>query len=169
MSAIYGNVVGASSTLGKSVVIKGTDGTELVGVVTDTEKVFTATPNDIRKGKIAATEDGIIEGQKDIPAYRTTMGTRMILPGSDFTIPLKSYEQYDYTKLQCIITPFDGSLANSVLVEKTIINDNVFAVGSKEILSTVTKNKDTQSIDLNIINNSDKRYIIRYFTYREEE
>lgn len=170
MSIIYGNMVGGGgSGIGNSVIIKGTDGTELVGVVTGKETVLTATPNDIRKGKIAGTESGIVEGTKDIPAYRTTSGTRLVLAGSNFSIPLSLYDKYDYTKLQCVIVVQNTSVADSVVTEKVVIDDAVYAVNSTEKLADVTKDDNTKSINLNITNNTDKKYYIRYFTYREEE
>lgn len=169
MSIIYGNMVGGGGVLGKSVIIKGTDGTELVGVVTDKETVLTATPNDIRKGKIAGTENGIIEGEKEIPAYETTAGTQLIMAGKKFSIPLSLRNKYDYTKLQCVIVAQNTNTTDSVATEKVVINDVVYAVNSTEKLADVTKNAITKSIDLNITNDTDKKYYIRYFTYREEE
>ena len=170
MSAIYGNVVGSSTTLGKSVVIKDDSGTEFVGVVVDQETVLTATPNDIRKGKIAATEDGIIEGEKEIPAYHTTQGARAISVGSEFIITsLKDLNKYDYTKLQAIICDFNTSLSDSVSTNKVCIDDNVYDVQSTERLSVVTKNDNDKIIEFGIINETSKPQILRFFTYKEIE
>lgn len=165
MSVIYGNIVGGNNTLGKSVIIACEDGTELVGVVVDKETVMTATPNDVRAGCVCATEDGIITGTKDIPAYRTTKGSKLIMAGQDFSIPLSLYDKYDYTKLQCIIAEYD----NRVKSDRVVIDDIVYPVNSAEQISVVTKNSETKAIDLNITNDSDKNYVIHYFTYREEE
>ena len=166
---IYGNTVGGGGALGKSVIIQGNDGTELVGVVVGQETVMTATPNDIRKGKIAATEAGIVEGEKEIPAYETTTGTRLITAGSEFKIPLSLRDKYDYTKLQCIIVVQNTDTTDSVAAEKVVINDAVYVVNSVTKLADVTKDTTNKSINLNITNDTDKKYYIRYFTYREEE
>lgn len=165
---IYGNTVGGVSGLGKSVVIKDSYGAEYIGVVVDKETVMTATPNDIRKGKIAATEYGMVEGTQDIPAYRTTTGTRVVPAGSEFTIPLKLYNQYDYTKLQCIIVEKNTTSLDSFKSEKVVLENGVYNVNSLDKLADVTTNSETLSINLNISNDTDQTYYIKYFTYREE-
>lgn len=168
--AIYGNMVGSSGgILGKTVEIISDDGVDLMGVVTDQETVLTASPNDIRKGKIAATEYGIIEGEKDIPAYRTTMAYRLILPNENFSISLPGYNQYDYTKIQCIIALYSSDYSTNAKIKYVSINDSIYSTESSDKLSDITKNSDTKSIDLNITNNSEDTYLIFYFTYREEE
>lgn len=167
-NVIYGNTVGGGGALGKSVIIQGDDGTELVGVVVGQETVMTATPNDIRKGKIAATEAGIVEGEKDIPAYRTTAGYRAIKSGAAFSIPLAVNDKYDYTKIQCIITPYNTNFTDSVAADKIVLGDAVYLVGTTEKIAVISKNTDNKSIDLNITNDSDVNYVIHYFTYREE-
>lgn len=153
----------------KSLVIVDENGNEFTGVVTDEVKVFTATDNDVREGMVYASENGVSTGTKDIPAYRTTAGFCCIASGKPFSIPLKMHDKYDYTKLQCIITPVNTSSSNSVAAEKVVINDAVYQVGSTEKISDVTKNETTKSIDLNIVNDTNLNYYIRYFTYREEE
>lgn len=170
--AIYGNMVGSSGgILGKTVEIISDDGTDLMGVVVDQETVLTATPNDIRKGKIAATEYGIIEGEKDIPAYRTERGFRVIKPGASFSIYFTpdDYDQYNYTQLQCMIAPFNTSISDSYAINKIVINDGVYMTESTNKISDVTKNSETKSIDLNITNDSDVNQFIYFFTYKEEE
>ena len=166
-NVIYSNVVG--STLPKSYVLETEDGITMVGVLVGEETVMTATPNDIRKGKIAATSDGIVEGQKDIPAYRTSTGRIVIVPGKEFSIPLRGYDQDDYTKIQCIIAPYNTTIADSVASDMIVLNDSIFPVGSSEKISEITKNFDNKSIDFNITNNSDINYFIYFFTYRQED
>lgn len=166
--AIYGNTVGGFAPV-KVVQLELEDGTVLEGVVAEEAPVVDATENDVRKGKKAITSMGVIEGQKDIPAYRTTAGTRKIKPGDSFSIPLSGYDKYDYTKLQCIIVQYNTSLSDSVVADKVVINDYLYPVLSTEKISTITKNFTDKSIDFNIINDSENTYVIRYFTYREEE
>lgn len=165
---ILGNATGGFG-FPKTYIITDSDGNELTGVYVESEVVFTATDNDVRAGMTYASDNGVSVGTKDIPIYRTTAGFRGILPGKSFSIPLSGFDKYDYTKLQCIITPLNTSYSDSTSAEKVVIGDSVYNVGSTEKLADVTKNANTKSIDLNIVNNTDINYYIRYFTYREEE
>lgn len=165
---IYGNMVGGGGgTLGKSFRIKDNNGVELIGVVTGQETIMTATENDVREGKVFASENGITTGTKRIPAYETTQASCFILQGESFSIPLEKYDKYDYTKVQGIITKYNSKPLQRMSAEKVIIGDNVYAVNSSEVLSTITKNAETKSIDLNIVNDTNDIYIIYYFTYKE--
>ena len=59
---IVGNAVGCYSPMGKTFIIEDENGNEIVGVVVGQETVFTATSDDIVKGKVAATDDGVVVG-----------------------------------------------------------------------------------------------------------
>ena len=166
--AIYGNMIGSSGgILGKTVEIISDDGVDLIGVVVDQEQVLDAKPSDVRIGKKVVSDNGIIEGTNTIN-YRTQSGSRLIKPGQSFSIPLTMYNQYDYTKFQGIIVLFNSDYSDSAETMAITINDSVFSATNYNKLSDITKNIDTKSIDLNITNNSDNIYSIRYFTYREE-
>lgn len=167
---INGNAVGGIVGYGKTFVLTDEIGNELTGVVVDEEVIFTADPvTDIREGKVAATDQGVVTGSKKIPAYHTNAGTQLILPNSNFSIPLSQDNAYNYTALQCMIALADlNDLENSVDTDRIVLNDTVFQVNSTTQLSNVTKNNETLSIDLNLVNNSENYYIIYYFTYREE-
>lgn len=165
---ISGNMVGSYSQIGKTFILTDENGVELTGVVVDQETIFTAGDNDVREGMVYASDCGVSTGTKNIPAYRTTEGYRGIPVGSAFSISLPQYNKYDYTKLQCIIAPFNTSVNNSVAVDKTVIDDYVYEVGSIEKIADVVKNHTDLSVDLNIINTSASPYIIRFFTYKEE-
>lgn len=167
MAIIVGNSVGGASPL-KTLILEDPSGLEITGVVTESEQVLTAVASqDIREGKVAITSDGIVTGSKRIPAYETTQSNYCVLPGASFSIPLEDYDKYDYTKFQCMIAKYNTSPSDSVTVDRVVINNNVYAVNSSTVLSSVTKNKDTKSIDLNINNNTDDTYIIYYVTYKE--
>lgn len=168
MSKIYGNVVGGISTP-KVFQLELEDGTVLEGVVAEEKPVITATANDVRKGKTVITSQGLIEGEKDIPAYRTTVGYRQVKPGEAFYIPLSGYDKYDYTKLQCMIVLKNTKPSDSVATEKIVLDDAVYPVESIDKISDVTKDFDNKSIELNLINNTEQTYYIRYYTYRQEE
>ena len=166
--AIYGNPVGGALNA-KTFMLEVNDGkTEIAATVVGEETVFDATPNDVRTGKKFATSSGVEVGTKDIPAYRTAQGAVIIKPNENFSIVLEGYSQYDYTKLQCLISKFNTSVDDSVAVDKVVIGDNVYAVNSTIPLAAVTKDAATKSIKLNIKNESSVDYVLRYFTYREE-
>ena len=166
--AIYGNPVGGALNA-KTFMLEVNGGeTEIAATVVGEETVFDATPNDVRTGKKFATSSGVEVGTKDIPAYRTAQGAVIIKPNENFSIVLEGYSQYDYTKLQCLISKFNTSVDDSVAVDKVVIGDNVYAVNSTIPLASVTKDAATKSIKLNIKNESSVDYVLRYFTYREE-
>ena len=59
---IYGNVVGGNSGLGKTLLIEDENGNQVAGAVVDNITLVTATADDIKLGKTAVTEDGIVTG-----------------------------------------------------------------------------------------------------------
>lgn len=141
-------------------------GNEATAVYVEEATVFDATANDIRSGKTAATESGVTLGTKDIPAYHLVEGYTAVPNGEAFKFSAGS--KYDYTSLQAILCPFSGSMANSVAADKVVIGDKVYAVNSTEPIATVTKDSETQTIDLGISNDSGSPYVLRYFGYKEE-
>lgn len=168
--SISGNLVGSYSSLGKTFIIVDEDGNEITGVCVDNPVVFTAGDNDVREGMVYAGDNGVSMGTKNIPIYRTAAGFYIIKPNSSFSVPLRSYDQYDYTVFQCMVSIADlTNINNSVCTEKISINNCVYDVNSTVKISDVVKNIEQKSIDLNITNNSDNYYLIHYFTYKEEE
>lgn len=164
---IYGNVVGGSNGIGKTFIIEDAAGNELVGIVTDRSITFDAGPNDIRAGKVAATQNGVTIGEKVIPSYNTREGYKIIPSGSQFVVSLPDHEGYNFTKFQGIICPVSGTIAESVAAEGVVINDGLYPALSSERLSTVVKNDETKSVDLGITNTNASTYVLRYFTYKE--
>lgn len=145
------------------------NGNEIPAVFVSEETVFNATANDIREGMVAATDNGVTIGTKDIPTYNTYEGMRLIPVGSTFTIPSidTDINNYDYTKLQAVFCTYNTSMANSVSTDKVSIEDHVYNVNSIEPISTVVKDHDNKSINFGITNNTDKPCVIRFFTYKE--
>lgn len=168
MSKIYGNATGGFG-IPKTFVLTDKNGNEFTGVVVGERAVFTANAaQDIRKGKVAATDAGVVTGSAIIPNYETCTGQIVVDPGSEFQLTaLTENDMYDYTELQCIICPFNSSVDESVSAEQVVIGDNVYGVNSTVIVATVAKNKTEKSIDFNLTNTTDIPYIIRYFTYKE--
>lgn len=141
------------------------DGNEYAASYIDSDLIYTATANDIRKGCTALTGSGVIEGNKEIPAYYTSEGYVLVTAGSSVKIP--KVTDCDYTKLQALFCKFNGNITNSVFTEKVCINDSVYAVASTEALSEVTINTHDQSIDFGVMNDGEDPLIIRYFMYKE--
>ena len=139
-------------------------GNEIPAVYVDSETILTATANDIRKGSVAVTDEGVTTGEKEIPAYITTEGYKAITNGSSFILQIP---RYDYTKLQAIFCPYNKNFESSVAAEKVAINDSVYPVQSATPEATITLNDDIGYIDFGITNTSGKPYLIRYFTYKE--
>lgn len=170
MAKIYGNTVGATGGLPKSFLLETEDGVQLVGVTVGEETVFDATDNDVREGKIYASDNGVSTGTKNIPSYHTTTGYRLITSGSTFaTYPLANLNLYDFTELQVIICPFVETVDNSTAAEKVVINENVYVVNSNEPIATVIRDGENKTINLGIINDSEGLYLMRYFTYKETD
>lgn len=167
MSKIYGNATGGFG-FPKTYILTDEDGNEFTGVYVDKETIFDATDNDVRENLVYAGKDGKSVGTKVIPGYQTTKASKLIRPDESYSIPLSHLDKYDYTKFQCVIAKFNTSFADSVSVNKVALEDNIFDVNSTEVLSQITKNADTKSIDFNIINNTEDTYVIHYFTYKEE-
>lgn len=166
MSGLYGNATGGFG-IPKMVEIVDGNGNTLVGTVTDSAVVFDATREDVKVGKMFASNDGVQEGI-DTKTYRTTQASRAILPGESFSIPLEDNDMYNYTKFQAMIANFNITIDDSVSVNKIVFNDVVYDVNSTAKLSNVAKNTLTKSIDLNITNSTSDTYVIHYSTYKEE-
>lgn len=164
---ISGNMVGGAAPL-KTLILEDADGVQLTGVVVGSEVVFTAdASSDIREGKVAATDAGVVTGSAIIPNYETITGQKIIRAGSVFKLTLSQRDAYDYTELQCIICPFNSSIDDSVAAEMVIIGDCIYNANSTTLVATVLKNPDDKSIDFNLTNTSDVSYIVRFFTYKE--
>lgn len=166
---IVGNVIGGHPVTPRTYIIQMDNGEEVPAVLVGSETVFTATANDIREGKVAASDTGIVTGDKVIPAYHTSEGYRIITPGSSITIPNlnTSIDSYDYTKLQAMVCIFNINETNSVQTEKVSIGNSVYNVQSTEPISEVTKDHESKIIDFGILNESDGMQILRFFMYKE--
>ena len=166
--AIYGNPVGGALNA-KTFMLEVNGGkTEIAATVVGEQTVFDATENDVRKGMTFASSNGVKVGTKHIPAYETCEGYRLIKANEDFKIELVAFDLYNYTKLQCIICPYNTSIASSVSAEKVVLDDNVYPTNSTTVLANVTKDTVNKTINLGIPNDSSTQYVIRFFTYRED-
>lgn len=159
----------AGEYMPKSFIFVDGNGNEFPGVTVEKETVFTATANDIREGKVAASALGVVTGDKFIPTYVTLDGCSLISNGQTITLKnLLRPNSYDFKILQAIICPYAGSIANSVAAEKVGIGEKVYEVKSTVAISTITRDHTNKAIDFGITNNSGSLCVIRYFTYKEE-
>lgn len=166
LSRHTGSGSGSEDVAGQTYILVDEAGNECPAVYVDSEVVFTADENDIREGKVAATGTGVVVGTKEIPAYYVMEGYSAVPSGSRFSIP--AGKLYDFTKLQAIICPWSGTISGSVAAEKVAIADSVYSVNSVESIAVVTKDGENQTIDLGFANETDKTYVLRYFSYKEE-
>lgn len=150
-------------------ILRDEAGTEVVGVLVSTETVLTATEDDIRKDKLAVTEEGITKGTKVIPKYYVSYGYKLISPGKKiaFQILNSGVEVVDYTKLQAIICQYAGSISKSTAAEMIAIEESVYSVKSNEKEAAITKDKETHTIDFGVTNTSENRYVVRYVICKE--
>lgn len=154
--------VGSDDT--QTYILVDENGIEYPAVMVDNPVVLTATRNDVRIGTTAVTEEGVITGEKEIPPYYATDGTKVVTNNSPFVISIRDY---DYTKLQVILCPYDKNMANSVSAEKVVINDSLYPVRSTTVETIVSVNEELKRIELGVVNTSGSPYIIRFFTMKE--
>jgi len=141
------------------------NGNEYPAVMTAKEVILTAdAATDIRKGTVAVTDKGVVTGEKEIPAYHVTQGSRAIPDGRNCEINVQNYE---YTKLQAVMCLFNTDSSNSVAADRVVIDSKVYPVQSTIAEASVTTKSDPGSIDFGITNTSGKPYLIRYFSYKE--
>ena len=63
---ISGNMVGSYSQLGKTLILEDENGNEVVGVIVDSEVIFTAVDSDVVKGKVYASNEGVSTGTLEL-------------------------------------------------------------------------------------------------------
>lgn len=157
--------VGTRVEIPTTYVLVDENGNELVALLTDEEVKLTASEKtDIRAGTTAITDKGVVTGEKEIPAYHTYDGYRLVTNGTAFLIPLANY---DYTKMQSIICRFNKNLTNSVSAVQVSMYDKVYEVGSTVALASVTKDAFNSRVDFGLTNKSGEIRVLRYIMYKE--
>jgi hypothetical protein len=148
-----------------TIILEDNYGVQVAAMLTNEKVRLTANKDvDIRDGTTAITSEGLVTGNKEIPAYHVTEGTKVIPNNGECKIGIPNYK---YTRLQAIVCSFNTNLSNSVAAEKVVINGKLYPVSSTEVDNIVDIDDETKSIDLGIINTSGKPYLIRYFSYKE--
>lgn len=166
LKGFFGGGSGTSDPNDQTYILVDEKGNEVTAVLVEDVTMFDATANDIRVGKVAATESGVTVGTKNIPSYLTSVGIAVIPKGSVFAI--NDIDDCEYTELQAVVCSFEGSLAGSVAVSKIVIENNVYEPNSTEVLASITIDVESSAINFGITNESDAPCVIRYFSYREE-
>lgn len=149
----------------QTLILVDEDGYEMVATLTEEEVELNATPNDIRIGTTAVTDNGVTVGEKEIPAYHTSEGYTVITPGS--IAQIKGAIDCDYTKMLALICAYNSTVANSVSTVKVCIDRSVYKPNSTEVVSTVTVDTASKLINLGTTNDSSKPQILRYIRYKE--
>lgn len=139
-------------------------GNEIPAVLVEEEVELTATANDIRLGTTAVTNEGVTEGEKEIPSYYVAEGYRVVPVNSRFIVP---HTDYDYTKFQAVVCKFRENVVNSVESIKVALENYIYDVGSTIQLSQLIKDETNTLVDFGIINDTDSICVIRYFMYKE--
>ena len=160
---INGNTIGIGSAPLKTVILTDENGTEITGVITGSEVVFTATDNDVRSGMVYASDEGVSTGTKDIPVYYASYGHKIIFANSEATI---STLEYDYKNLIVTISTYDTSWNQSLSSTYVSIDNGMYAVGSNVKLSDISIDHDNEQIHLGITVN--EKSVLRYFVTKEE-
>lgn len=158
---------GGGSEPAKTIVLRDSEGNEFVAVLVDEEVDFTATADDIREGKVAATDDGVTVGKKYIPGYLASQGTKIIAAGKSFSVKLADNDLYDYSKFQAMLCVFDTNASNSVNCDKVVMENNTYNVLSTISLGETRLDHGNKTIELGFTNETSSPYLIRFFTMKE--
>ena len=147
-----------------SYVLSNSDGTQKIyAQLSSKDKVkLTATANDIRINTSAITNKGYTDGEKDIPSYYSTYGSKIIQAGSRAVI---DNLEYDYKSLMVTISTFNTNISSSLSVNSTSINNNIYECKSNNKLSSIEIDSVNQRIDLGIT--VQEKSVLRYFVVRE--
>lgn len=137
-----------------------------IAAIRSTDKAYTpltATANDIRLGTTAITEEGTIEGTKDIPNYLSRYGKKLVPSNTEAVI---NVPEYNYRNLMVTITTYNTTVDDSVASTYISVDNSMYAVGSSTKLSDISIDNANAQIKLGIIVN--EKSVLRYFVVKEE-
>lgn len=148
-----------------SYVLATSDGTQRAysQLSSKTPITLTATADDIRLNTSAITDVGYTEGTKDIPAYHTQTGRKIIEANSGVSLTL---HKYDYTKLHVTLAKYNTSITDSVEVVASSVDDAVYEAKATTKLADITIDANTETINFGIT--ADVKSVLRYFIMKEE-
>lgn len=159
---ISGNAVGGTAPI-KTVKLIDENGVEILGVVTESEVIFTATDNDVREGVVYASDNGVSTGTKNIPSYHTSYGCRVVSANKDIIIPTT---EYNYSNLFVIISTYSNNVDESTITTYVSIDNGMYAVGSSAKLSDIIIDTDNEEINLGLT--TSEKSVVRYLVTMEE-
>lgn len=148
-----------------SYVLTNADGTQKVYAQLSSKEpvTLTAKANDIRLNTSAITNDGYTEGQKDIPAYFSSYGYKIVQSGQEVTI---TSHETDYESLMVTIAPFNSSWDKSTSVQYVSAENSMYEAKSTTKISDITKDSYNEQIKLGVT--VTEKSVLRYFVVREE-
>ena len=161
--SVYGNAVGGSSGLGKTLMFVDEAGNEFVGVVTDSEMILTASDNDVREGAVYVSDNGLSVGTKNIPVYYARYGSKFVLANNKATL---SVPEYDYDSIMITISTYNSSLSESVTSTYLSVYDSMYIAGNNIKVSDIIVDKENEEISLGIT--VSEKSVLRYFVIKEE-
>ena len=138
-------------------------GNQLNATFTEQAVIADATANDIRIGKTAITESGLITGTKEIPVYYSNYGYKLLSANKEATLFLP---RYNYKNLLVTISTYNTSREQSLNVTYISIDNGMYAIGNNTKLSDITIDEEKQQIKFGITVN--EKSILRYFVITEE-
>ena len=160
---IMGNMIGSYSQLGRTFSFVDEDGSEVVGVITDKEQIFTATDNDVREGFVYASDAGVSTGSKVIPPYYVSCGFKIVPSGQSATI---SVPEYNYQNLLITITSYNTSWSKSTMLTYVSIDNSIYTIDDNSKVADIVIDGDNCLIDLGIVVN--EKSVLRYFVVSED-
>ena len=148
-----------------SYVLANADGTQKVYAQLSSKDpiTLTATENDIRLGSTAITNEGYIEGAKDIPAYYSSYGEKVLQAGEEATITI---HEYDYKSLMVTIAPYNTNIDGSTAIKYVSVDNAIYEAKDTTKLGDITTDTENERINLGI--SVTEKSVLRYFVVREE-
>lgn len=124
---------------------------------------LTAGANDIRLNTSAITNEGYTEGTKDIPAYFSGYGKKILPANTEVTI---TNHEADYKSIMITISSYNTSMSDSVNVKYSSVDNSIYETNSTNKISDITKDTSNEQIKLGIT--VTEKSVLRYFVVREE-
>lgn len=167
---ILGNKVGGSRDVKTyKVVVMDDEQKNVIGTFdcacVDEYTQFDACCEDVAAGKVFACDEGVCVGTNDYTRCRTTHGEHEVYPGVEFMVTLENHNQWDYTYFTATMYPKTDD--GKKVIDKLVVDDAVYDMAGNK-LADVTKDAGEMTVRLNLVNMTDRIYILSYFTYREE-
>ena len=128
------------------------------------EKVdLNATPNDIRIGTKAVTNSGVVDGDKDIPAYYCRYGSKLVFAESEIVIDIP---EYDFKSLMISIASYNTKISDSISVNFVSVGTEMYEAKATTKLADITVDTTNERINVGIT--ASEKSVVRYFVIKEE-